>query len=107
MVASHTAHSDTSCEGAVGGHTGKSLFVDSVLARQLSQQYFASVMQQSSSGVREEQPGAAAEQVAAHYHRVYSSLHFMVSLPAPSCSQPWRLLWDHHQRLGWDCLISP
>ena len=54
MVASHTAHSDTPCEGAVGGHTGKSLFVDSVLARQLSQQYFASVMQQSSSGVKEE-----------------------------------------------------
>ena len=70
MVASHTAHSDTPREDAVGGHTGKSLVVDSVLARQLSQQYFASVLQQSSSGVREKQPGAATEQVAAHYHSV-------------------------------------
>ena len=70
MVASHTAHSDTPREDAVGGHTGKSLVVDSVLARQLSQQYFASVIQQSSSGVREKQPGAATDQVAAHYHSV-------------------------------------
>lgn len=70
MVASHTAHSNTPCEDAVRVDTGKGLLVDSTLARQLSQQYFASLMQQSSGGVRGEQPGAATEQVAAHHRGV-------------------------------------